>query len=75
MFKFKVFQELAFYSHATFKAHLLGLLGQHIFSFQVFMTILFIFSSVYDIIRRRRAQLACVIIAFSYVFIHDHSVF
>ena len=30
MFNFKVFQELAFYSHATFKAHLLGLLGQHI---------------------------------------------
>ena len=26
----KVFQELAFYSHTTFKAHLLGLLGQHI---------------------------------------------
>ena len=28
---FKVFQELAFYSHTTFQAHLLGLLGQHIF--------------------------------------------
>ena len=34
MFNFKVFQELAFYSHATFKAHLLGLLGQHFFTFQ-----------------------------------------
>ena len=32
MFNFKVFQELAFYSHATFKAHLLGLLEQHIFN-------------------------------------------
>ena len=31
MSKFKVFQELAFDSHTTFKAHLLGLLGQHIF--------------------------------------------
>ena len=31
MFNFKVFQELAFYSHTTFKAHLLGRLGQHIF--------------------------------------------
>ena len=30
---FKVFQELAFYSHTTFKAHLLGLLGQHILGF------------------------------------------
>ena len=27
---FKVVQDLAFYSHTTFKAHLLGLLGQHI---------------------------------------------
>ena len=34
MFKclnFEVFHELAIYSHTTFKAHLLGLLGQHIF--------------------------------------------
>ena len=33
MFKclnFEVFHELAIYSHTTFKAHLLGLLGQHI---------------------------------------------
>ena len=29
--KFEVFHELAIYSHTTFKAHLLGLLGQHIF--------------------------------------------
>ena len=30
---FKVFQELSFYSHLTFQAYLLGLLGQHIFLF------------------------------------------
>ena len=38
MFKclnFEVFHELAIYSHTTFKAHLLGLLGQHIFHFCV----------------------------------------
>ena len=32
---FKVFQELSFYSHLTFQAHLLGLLGQHIFPMPV----------------------------------------
>ena len=31
----KVFQELAFYSHTTFKAHLLGILGQHIIDITV----------------------------------------
>ena len=30
---FKVLQELSFYSHLTFQAHLLGLLGQHIIIF------------------------------------------
>ena len=29
---FEVLHELAIYSHTTFKAHLLGLLGQHIFA-------------------------------------------